>query len=70
MGLECCFDVLTNILNSGTIKTIFCLEQSLNPNEDAKLTAFEKAGMENYLHRQHTIGRDQIDVKIATTGER
>ena len=48
----------------------FLAEQLLDINEDAKLTAFEKAGIENYLHRNHMIAKNQIDVKVAATGER
>ena len=48
----------------------FWVEQLLDVNEDAKLTAFEKAGIENYLHRNLIIAKNQIDVKVAATGER
>ena len=48
----------------------FGVEQLLDVNEDAKLTAFEKAGIENYLHRNLIIAKNQIDVKVAATGER
>ncbi len=45
-------------------------DQVLDEAENKKLTAFERAGMENYLHRRHKVSREHIDVKVSTAGER
>ena len=46
------------------------IDQVLDEAENKKLTAFERAGMDNYLHRRYKVSRELIDVKVATTGER
>ncbi len=48
----------------------FISDQDLDDIEDKKLTAFEKAGMEDYMHRRHQVAKDHIDVKISSSGER
>ncbi len=45
-------------------------DQDLDDIEDKKLTAFEKAGMEDFMHRRHQVAKDHIDVKISSSGER
>ncbi|KAK2153989.1 hypothetical protein NP493_2235g00009 [Ridgeia piscesae] len=44
--------------------------QVLSEEENNKLTAFEHAGMENYLLQKHLTKRDLIDSKVQSTSER
>ena len=45
-------------------------EVVLDEEPNNKLTAFERVGMENYLHSKHILEREHIDIKVGTTAER
>ena len=42
----------------------------LHTEADNRLTAFERIGMENYLHEAHIREREHIDTKVKGTQER
>jgi len=46
--------------------TVWCAEQTLDRELQKRLTAFERAGVENYLHRKRYLDENKIDKKADT----
>jgi hypothetical protein len=42
----------------------------MGKEEYSKMTAFEKAGMDNFLLREQVLMKELIDAKVSSTGER
>ena len=49
---------------------MYTTEMVLDPEQNNRLTAFERVGMDNYLHYKQIQEREHIDVKVGTTAER
>jgi hypothetical protein len=47
-----------------------CAEQSLTNDENVRLTAFERAGLEAFYLHQRLAEQDQMDYKLAVTTQR
>ena len=61
----------SDIIKKGALMFPFFLAgQRLSHEQNKRLTAFERSGMENFLMKQSVVDREHIDAKVSTASDR